>query len=65
MPFTKPVRDLKARLLPTTSKNMSEAEIKEIHLFIDLLDRCLNLNPEKRCTPLEALKHPFVYRAKA
>jgi serine/threonine-protein kinase PRP4 len=61
--FTKPVRDLKMRLLPAT-KGMKEAEVKEVHLFIDLLDRCLSLNPERRCTPLEALKHPFISRPK-
>ena len=41
-----------------------EAEVKELNLFVDLLDRCLNLNPEKRCTPNEALKHPFIMRTK-
>lgn len=44
------------------SRNESE-NIKELHLFADLLDRCLNLNPEKRCTPTEALKHPFINKA--
>jgi serine/threonine-protein kinase PRP4 len=36
--------------------------MKELNLFADLLERCLNLNPEKRCTPDEALKHPFIRR---
>ena len=47
-----------------TKGGMAEAEAKELSLFIDLLDRCLNVNPEKRCTPAEALKHPFILKAK-
>jgi len=43
---------------------MSDAELKELNLFIDLLDKCLALNPEKRITPLEASKHPFIHRIK-
>ncbi|KAL8919764.1 MAG: hypothetical protein Q9208_006630 [Pyrenodesmia sp. 3 TL-2023] len=61
--FTKPTRDLRSRVM-ANAQGMSEVEIKELYLFIDLLDRCLNLNPEKRCTPNEALKHPFITRAK-
>ncbi|KAH0551358.1 hypothetical protein GP486_007426, partial [Trichoglossum hirsutum] len=45
--FAKPTRDLKTRL-GSAAKGMSETEIKELNLFTDLLDRCLNLNPEKR-----------------
>jgi serine/threonine-protein kinase PRP4 len=56
--FAKPTRDLRTRLLGAT-KGLSETETKELNLFVDLLDRCLALNPEKRCTPAEALKHPF------
>ncbi|KAK6538752.1 U4/U6 small nuclear ribonucleoprotein prp4, variant 2 [Orbilia ellipsospora] len=59
--FTKPTRELKPRLLASGS-GMKDAEFKELNLFIDLLDRCLQLNPEKRITPLEALKHPFIHR---
>jgi len=62
--ITKPTRDLKSRVMGNT-KGMAEAEIKELGLFYDLLDKCLALNPEKRCTPMEALKHPFITRAKA
>ena len=61
--FTKPTRDLKTRLLASV-KGVSDTEIRELNLFVDLLDRCLNINPEKRCTPTEALKHPFIMRAK-
>ncbi|KUL91831.1 hypothetical protein ZTR_01032 [Talaromyces verruculosus] len=65
--FKKPTRDLKSRLMGTGSggkgsKGMTESETKELAQFVDLLDRCLSVNPEKRCTPLEALKHPFISR---
>lgn len=61
--FNKPTRDLKTRLLANV-KGVGDAELRDLNLFVDLLDRCLNLNPEKRCTPTEALKHPFIMRAK-
>ena len=64
MNFNKPTRELRSRLLASTS-HLPESEMKELNLFIDLLDKCLNLNPEKRCTPAEALKHLFIYRTKA
>lgn len=62
--FRKPTRDLKTRLMGKGARGMSDAETKELALFVDLLDRCLNLNPEKRCTPSEALRHPFIARPK-
>lgn len=62
--FKKPTRDLKTRLMGKGVRGMSDAETKELALFVDLLDRCLNLNPEKRCTPSEALRHPFIARPK-
>lgn len=58
--FKKPTRDLKSRLMAQGTRGMSDAEVKELTLFLDLLDRCLSLNPEKRITPNEALKHPFL-----
>lgn len=61
--FTKPTRDIKTRLMANV-KGMDDTEIKDLNLFVDLLDRCLNLNPEKRCTPTEALRHPFITRIK-
>lgn len=60
--LAKPTRDLKTRLM-ANARGIDETEVKELSLFVDLLDRCLNLNPEKRCTPNEALKHPFITRA--
>ena len=63
MNFSKPTRDLKTRLMANV-KGVSDVEIKELNAFIDLLDRCLSLNPERRCTAAEALRHPFLTRAK-
>ncbi|OBT69535.1 CMGC/DYRK/PRP4 protein kinase [Pseudogymnoascus sp. 23342-1-I1] len=59
--LAKPTRDLRTRLA-SGAKGLPDDEIKELNLFIDLLDKCLALNPEKRCTPAEALKHPFLSR---
>ena len=63
MSFSKPTRDLRTRLMANV-KDMNDGEIKELNAFVDLLDRCLSLNSEKRCTPAEALRHPFITRAK-
>ena len=60
--FQKPTRELKERVLAAAPKGIKEGERKELLLFADLLDKCLMLNPEKRITPAEALKHPFVHR---
>jgi serine/threonine-protein kinase PRP4 len=59
----KPVRDLRTRLMPK-GKKMDDGERKELELFLDLLDKCLDLRPEKRITPGEALRHPFITRMK-
>ena len=59
----KPVRDLRSRLIPK-GKKIPDEEKKELELFLDLLDKCLDLRPEKRITPVEALKHPFILRPK-
>jgi serine/threonine-protein kinase PRP4 len=59
----KPVRDLRSRIMPK-GKKLDEGEKKEVELFLDLLDKCLDLRVEKRITPNEALKHPFIMRTK-
>ena len=56
--IAKPTRDLRARLLP--SSKVSEDEQKLMLSFIDLLDKCLMLDPARRITPREALVHPFI-----
>jgi serine/threonine-protein kinase PRP4 len=39
---------------------MKDDEIKQMTSFVDLLDKCLQLDPAKRITPRDALLHPFV-----
>lgn len=56
--MVKPIRDLRTRLL-AASTGMNDAEMKELNHFIDLLEHCLALNPDKRIKPADALKHPF------
>ncbi|ORY99073.1 kinase-like domain-containing protein [Syncephalastrum racemosum] len=58
--FVKPTRDLKSRILAASTANVTEEENKLIMLFIDFLEKCLVLAPEKRMTAREALAHPFI-----
>ncbi|RDX47362.1 kinase-like protein [Lentinus brumalis] len=57
---TKPSRDLRQRLMPPHSVKLKDEESKLLMSFIDLLDKCLALDPSKRITPKEALVHPFI-----
>ncbi|KAG5439629.1 hypothetical protein PCK2_000763 [Pneumocystis canis] len=54
--ISKPVRDLRSRL----SSHLSTEDPKLMKNFIDLLERCLDLDPERRLTAYDALKHPFI-----
>ncbi|KAG7453187.1 kinase-like protein [Guyanagaster necrorhizus] len=58
--ISKPTRDLRARLMPPASVKMKDDESKLLVSFIDLLDKCLVLDPSRRITPREALTHPFI-----
>jgi serine/threonine-protein kinase PRP4 len=60
MHISKPARDMRVRLMPPTSVKLQDDESKMLVSFIDLLDRCLVLDPARRITPREALAHPFV-----
>ncbi|KAI9593919.1 kinase-like domain-containing protein [Syncephalis fuscata] len=64
--ITKPARDLRQRLLsPQVLSGIRDEEERQlIHQFVDLLDKSLTLNPEKRLTVKEALKHPFIIWAR-
>ncbi|KAI0738089.1 kinase-like protein [Daedaleopsis nitida] len=57
---TKPSRDLRQRLMPSSSVKLKDEESKLLVSFVDLLDKCLALDPSKRITPKEALVHPFI-----
>ena len=56
--MVKPTRDLRTRLM-AASTGMNDTEARELHHFVDLLDHCLALNPDKRLKPADALRHPF------
>ncbi|KAG9253443.1 kinase-like domain-containing protein [Emericellopsis atlantica] len=56
--MAKPSRDLRTRLM-AASTGMAEGETRELHQFINLLEQCLALNPDKRLKPADALRHPF------
>jgi serine/threonine-protein kinase PRP4 len=43
-----------------SSVKLKEDEVKQLGHFIDLLDKCLALDPARRIAPKEALMHPFV-----
>lgn len=58
--ISKPARDLRARLMPPASAQMKDDESKLLTSFVDLLDKCLALDPARRITPKEALTHPFL-----
>lgn len=59
---TVPGKDLKARLT-ANSKSMTPAEIKELNAFVDLLEKCLQLDPGRRISPNDGLRHPFIQHA--
>lgn len=57
----KPTSDLRSRLLSAdTLKLLQPDELKMSHLFVDFLERCLELDPAKRIKPNEALEHAFL-----
>lgn len=60
--ISKAKRDLRSRLMPPSSVQvkMKEEELKMLSSFIDLLDKCLQLDPVRRISPREALLHPFI-----
>ncbi|KAK3050862.1 U4/U6 small nuclear ribonucleoprotein prp4 [Extremus antarcticus] len=52
-------KDLRARLSGTT-KGMKAEEVKEHAAFVDLMEKCLQLDPARRVSPSEALRHSFI-----
>jgi serine/threonine-protein kinase PRP4 len=55
----KPLKELKQRVLGGGGP-AAEGDGQLLASFVDLLGRCLELNPEKRITPTEAFRHPFI-----
>ncbi|ORY52353.1 kinase-like protein [Rhizoclosmatium globosum] len=51
-------RDLKGRLVDGFGGDVEERKVVEA--FVDLLEKCLALDPAKRLTVQEAMVHPFV-----
>ena len=51
---------------PTVKKNFaallagSEGHRAKLAQLADLLEHCMHLDPDKRFTPKEALRHPFI-----
>ena len=60
MTFTQPTRDFKVLLMSDSRSTASEEAARMLKSFVDLLDQSLVLNPEKRITPEDALRHPFL-----
>ena len=56
---TAPGKDLRSRLSGNT-KGMKPEEVKEHAAFVDLMDKCLQLDPARRVSPNEALRHSFI-----
>ncbi|WRT63944.1 uncharacterized protein IL334_000871 [Kwoniella shivajii] len=60
--ISKASKDLRARLLPPHSVQlkMKDEELKQLLNLVDLLEKCLHLDPARRITPRDALVHPFL-----
>lgn len=59
---TVPTKELRSRLF-ANAKGMTPAEAKELGLFADLLDKCLQVDPQRRISPNDALRHGFINRS--
>jgi serine/threonine-protein kinase PRP4 len=55
----KQARNINTELLQSYSDDISDQEKKLVSLLADLIDKCTAIDPAKRITPDEALKHAF------
>jgi serine/threonine-protein kinase PRP4 len=46
--------------MPPASVKLKDDENKLLTSFVDLLDKCLTLDPSRRITPKDALAHAFI-----
>ncbi len=60
MTFTKATRDLKGEML-NSPYELSTEEKRMASLLYDLLAQIFVLDPEKRISPEDALRHPFFH----
>lgn len=59
LPSLKPTRTLKS-LLISESEDLASGEVGLLVHLTDLLEKCLELDPDRRITPNAALSHPFL-----
>ncbi|KAL6079609.1 U4/U6 small nuclear ribonucleoprotein prp4 [Balamuthia mandrillaris] len=57
VPILQPARNLKDELLATPHEKGTSHAVEQL---ADFLERCFELNPQRRITPEEALLHPFL-----
>eukprot|EP01121_Diplochlamys_sp_Union-15-3_P008364 TRINITY_DN2220_c0_g2_i1.p1 TRINITY_DN2220_c0_g2~~TRINITY_DN2220_c0_g2_i1.p1 ORF type:complete len:391 (-),score=52.36 TRINITY_DN2220_c0_g2_i1:71-1243(-) len=55
--FSKPTRDITVELHKSYGSTIADEEKKMVSQLADLIHHCLELNPVRRITPEEALKH--------
>jgi serine/threonine protein kinase len=64
MPVVKPSKDLKSRVMAAgtalNTDGVSDDENRLLLAFVDFLEKCLVLTPDRRMTAKEALVHPFI-----
>ncbi|KAG8740380.1 U4/U6 small nuclear ribonucleoprotein prp4 [Ceratobasidium sp. 414] len=58
--IAKPARDVRTRIMAANGGKVADEDSKLVMSFVDLIDKCLTLDPARRITPKEALMHPFV-----
>lgn len=46
--------------MPGAGVKMKDDEREMVASFVDLVDKCLALDPARRIAPREALVHPFI-----